>query len=128
MSSEDEIKNMIDDAMGDDNMHLLNEPVVAVGHGTSMIAVCGAVQLKGEDGKDTEGSYGLSNPIVLFHSTHEAVEVSVTEDAKRMANLNGQTVQELMAAIQRELMYGVMALNDKTHLVPDDDEEDDDNE
>ena len=123
MSSEDEIKNMIDDAMGDDNMHLLNEPVVAVGHGTSMIAVCGAVQLKGEDGKDTEGSYGLSNPIVLFHSTHEAVKVSVTEDAKRMANLNGETIEEFLSGIQRGLMYGIMVLNDKTRLIPDNEED-----
>ncbi len=123
MSSEDEIKNMIDDAMGDDNMHLLNEPVVAGGHGTSMIAVCGAVQLKGEDGKDTEGSYGLSNPIVLFHSTHEAVKVSVTEDAKRMANLNGETIEEFLSGIQRGLMYGIMVLNDKTRLIPDNEED-----
>lgn len=126
MSSENEIKNMVDDAMGDDNMHLLDEPVVAGGHGTSMIAVCGAVQLKGEDGKDTEGSYGLSNPIVLFRNTKEAAEVRVTKDAKRMADLNGETIEEFLSGIQRGLMYGIMVLNDKTRLIPDNEEDDDD--
>lgn len=126
MSSENEIKNMVDDAIGGSNMHLLDEPVVAGGHGTSMIAVCGAVQLKGEDGKDTEGSYGMSNPIMLFRDTKEKSEVRVTEDAKRMADLNGETIEEFLSGIQRELMYGIMVLNDKTRLIPDYKDSDDD--
>ena len=123
MSNEDEIKSMVDDAMGDDNMHLLDEPVAAGGNGTSMIAVCGAVQLKGEDGKDTDGSYGMSNPILLFRNTKEASEVRVTEDAKRMADLNGETIEEFLSGIQRGLMYGIMVLNDKTRLIPDKEED-----